>query len=270
MLHLINGECTRDILIRTNIPGDKISVDDILMEGPLPDCLKDEAAWRKRAAWLQKRFGISETEYLQRAQEREQTLAQCSAVNEVTLWYENDVFCQINFLYILYRLAGLDLTRTQLYEVCPEEDRLGLLSAKRLEQLFEKRVEVSLEKLTLAREAWKAICGGVDDITKFLQEDFSAWPRLHTGLELYLEYQTHPQRLQTVVMNALNEGKSTLSEVLSVVNNSAATKNYGLGDLQLARLIMDWPEEIVIEGKADFDNYQQLSKSAGSWKLKWR
>jgi len=100
MLHLINGQCTLDILIRTSVPGDKVSVDDILMEGPLPDYLADETAWRKRAKWLQKRFGISQTEYLQGAQVREQTLVQCSTVNEVTLWYENDVFCQINFLYI--------------------------------------------------------------------------------------------------------------------------------------------------------------------------
>jgi hypothetical protein len=98
MLHLVNGQCTLDVLEKTNIPGDKISVDDILMEGPLPDCLNDEAAWRKRAAWLQKRFGISETEYLQSSRERERVLARCSAIGEVTLWYENDVFCQINFL----------------------------------------------------------------------------------------------------------------------------------------------------------------------------
>ena len=255
-----------DILIRTSIPGDKISVDDMLMEGPLPDCLQDESAWRKRAAWLQKRFGISETEYLQRAQEREQTLARSFTESEVILWYENDVFCQINFLYILQRLAELDLTRTQLYEVCPDEDRLGLLNAEHLEKLFDQRVKVSSEKLILARDAWKAICGGGD----ILQNDFSAWPKLRSGLELYLEYQTHPQRLQTVVMNALDEGKSTFGEVFVVVNNSAATKDYGLGDLQLARLIMDWREEIVIEGKVDFDNYQQLSERAESWKLKRR
>jgi hypothetical protein len=127
---------------------------------------------------------------------------------------------------------------------------LGLLNAGRLEQLFEQRVKVSSEKLILAREAWKATCGGVDSIANFLQENFSAWPRLRAGLELYLEYQTHPQRLRTVVVNALKEGKSTLGEVLSAVNNSAATKDYGLGDLQLARLIMDWPEEIAIEGKS--------------------
>lgn len=266
MLHLVNGQCTLNVLEQTRISGDKISVDDILMEGPLPDCLNDESAWRKRAAWLQTRFGISETEYLQRAQEREQTLARCFTECDVTLWYENDVFCQINFLYILQRFAEIDLTQTRLYEVCPDEDRLGLLNAQHLEKLFDQRVKVSSEKLILARDAWKAICNGED----VLQKDFSAWPKLHKGLELYLEYQTDPRRLQTVVMNALDEGKSTLGEMLFAVNNSAETKDYGLGDLQLARLIVDWREEIVIEGETDFDNYQQLSECAGSWKLKRR
>lgn len=266
MLHLVNGQCTLNGLEKTNISGVKISVDDILMEGPLPDCLKDESAWRKRAAWLQKRFGISETEYLQRAQEREQALARCFTESEVILWYENDVFCQINFLYILQRLAALDPTQTQLYEVCPEEDRLGLLNVEHLEKLFDQRVKVSPEKITLAREAWKAICGGGD----VLQNDFSAWPKLRSGLELYSEYHIDPRRLQKAVMNAIDEGKSTFSEVLFAVNNSAATKDYGLGDLQLARLILDWPEEIAVEGKADFDNYQQLSRNAQSWKLKRR
>jgi hypothetical protein len=139
-----------------------------------------------------------------------------------------------------------------------------------LEYLFEQRVKVSSVKLLLAREAWKAICGGEEDIAKILQEDFSAWPRLRTRFELYLEYQTHPLRLQTVVTNALEEGKSTLSELLVAVNNSVAAKDYGIGDLQLARLIMDWREEILIEGKVDFDNYQQLSEHAQSWKLKQR
>jgi hypothetical protein len=268
MLHLVNGQCTLDILEKTSILGDKVSVDDILMEGPLPDYLQDEAAWRKRASWLQKRFGISETEYLQKAQQREQVLEQCSSISDVTLWYENDVFCQINFLYIFQRLA--QSTPVQLHEVCPDEDRLGLVDISRLEKLFKQRVEVSSEKLILARDAWKAICGGAAKMTNFLQHDFSAWPRLRNGLELYLEYQTHPLRLQTVVTNALEEGKSTLSELLVAVNNSVAAKDYGIGDLQLARLIMDWREEILIEGKVDFDNYQQLSEHAQSWKLKQR
>ena len=146
MIHLVAGDSALGTLKETSVPGDKFSVDDILMEGPIVDGLHSESSWQKRADYLERYFSIPKSQYLSGNAQRRRILEQSLTHDEIVLWFEFDLHCQANLLYFLDWFASRNLGRTRLSLICPEtfpgRDRfrgLGELRANELESLFPQR-----------------------------------------------------------------------------------------------------------------------------------
>src|SRR5215467_10258971 len=148
MIHLVAGESARGTLQKTGVPGEKFSIDDILMEGPIIDGLRSEASWNDRAEYLQRYFSISKSEYLSGKAERDRILQDSLSHDEIVLWFEFDLFCQANLIYFLDWYASRDLGTARLSLICPETfpgrpqfRGLGELREEELESLFPARRE---------------------------------------------------------------------------------------------------------------------------------
>src|SRR5687768_1697132 len=98
MLHLANGESTAALLRSADLPGTVASADDILMEGPPADA-------RKRAQFLEFYLDIPADQYATAWAARLELLAGALDEDEAILWFEEDVFCQLNYLHALSWLA---------------------------------------------------------------------------------------------------------------------------------------------------------------------
>src|SRR5215831_15108087 len=112
MIHLVAGESALGTLKESSVPGEKFSIDDILMEGPIVDGLRTESSWTQRAEYLQSYFSISKPEYLAGKDERDRILGESLSHDEIVLWFEFDLFCQANLLYYLDWYASRDLGAT--------------------------------------------------------------------------------------------------------------------------------------------------------------
>src|SRR3984885_4077650 len=150
MIHLVNGESTLRTLRETSIPGDKFSIDDILIEGPILDGLQSESSWGARADYLERYFSIPKSEYVSGRAERDRVLRESLSHDEIVLWFEFDLHCQANLLYFLDWYASRDPGRARLTLICPEtvpgRERfrgLGELRADELDSLFPGRAEVT-------------------------------------------------------------------------------------------------------------------------------
>src|SRR5215831_9923976 len=108
MIHLVNGESTLGTLCETSVSGDKFSIDDILMEGPAVDGLRSESSWLRRADYLERRLSIPKSDYLERKAERDVVLHGSLAHDEIVLWSEFDLYCQVNLFYVLDWYASND------------------------------------------------------------------------------------------------------------------------------------------------------------------
>src|SRR5258706_7689280 len=102
MLHIHNGDSVLMTARRANLPGEQIAFRDTLVMGPIA-----EDDWvESRARFLSEAYG----EKLLRARnvllEQERLLDAAATHDEVVLWFEHDLFCLVNFLYLLKRLAG--------------------------------------------------------------------------------------------------------------------------------------------------------------------
>jgi hypothetical protein len=82
--------------------------------------------------------------------------------DEIVLWFEHDLFCQLNLLYLLNWFGNLELGNTRLSLInvgaFPGKENfrgIGELNADELASLFPERREVTDVEFKLAQAAWK-------------------------------------------------------------------------------------------------------------------
>jgi len=246
MLHIVNGLATLKLLDRTDIRGARVSGDDIFAEGPIQDCLRTPAAWRTRAEYLQKHFGIPKEQYLQRKEERERSLRSFAYHEEVVLWFEFDLFCQLNLLFLLNWFSGKGLGNTKLTLICPGEfpgmkqfRGLGTLSPRQLTSLFEERAEITDQQRKLADKAWSAYSNpDPTQVQQLLEEGTDELPHLHKAFSAHLErFPWMGNGLNSVeikTLESLSNGPRKFPDLFEVVSNSNAVSFHGMGDVQFS------------------------------------
>ena len=115
--------------------------------------------------------------------------------DEVVLWFEHDLFDQLQLLRVLARCARRGPGRAPLSLICigaypgvSRFDGLGQLSAAQLLGLFPGRRPVTRSQLDLAADGWRRF--GLDDPRPFaalLDDDTSALPYLAGAVRRQLE-----------------------------------------------------------------------------------
>ncbi len=259
MRHLVNGETTARALALADISGDIRSVDDILMEGPAPRRPENPGDLAVRAEFLERYLGIPHAEYMARFRERNDLLTGSCAEDETVLWFEEDVFCQVNFLDALSRLAQSDVSASRLTFVRPPDERLGALSPERLGELFKERKPVTPGLLRFASDTWDLYADpdphGLAALVK--SGDFAPWPLLRKGMAAHLARLPDPRAglgaLERVILEAVDAGAADFDEVFAAVQSQA--RIYGVGDRQVMRYLLDLADSaaalVTIEAGTD-------------------
>src|SRR5687767_7141277 len=163
MLHIHNGDSTADTAKQSTLTGEHFAWRESLITGPTPADLSD-IEWRRiRAKHLSEAYGVKAEECEQSLLMEEEKLASFSQHEEVVLWFEHDLFCQVHLIYLLNWFSQRDLGKTKLSLICigefPGKENfrgLGELSPDELATLFPARQPVTDEQFTLANSAWKA------------------------------------------------------------------------------------------------------------------
>jgi hypothetical protein len=114
-LHVTNGDCTVEGLRETGLAREILAWRDVLHEGPVPDVGEEELR-RVRAAFLAGE-GAADVGALAELAERDRTLA-AHRDGEYVLWFEADLYDQLQLVQILARLAELDVAPDRITLIC--------------------------------------------------------------------------------------------------------------------------------------------------------
>src|SRR6266581_320968 len=90
---------------RANIPGRHVAFREILVAGPTPANVSPHDWIEQRARFLAENYDHNLLRIRTELLDQELMLDQALHEDEVVLWFEHDLFCLINFLYLLGRLA---------------------------------------------------------------------------------------------------------------------------------------------------------------------
>jgi hypothetical protein len=206
MLHITNGHSVG--ISQTGLPGDVVFWMDVLHEGPTPANLTLEQMSEVRARFISDSGWADGRDVGAEFARRDAQLADHARHEEVVLWFEHDLYDQLQLIQILDWFASRDLGATKLSLICVGE-YLGPMKPDRLLSLFPTRHDVTDSELKLARSAWTAFCSpDRSELVRLLSGDTSALPYLEGALTRHLEQ--FPSR-----QNGLSRSEQQILEILS-------------------------------------------------------
>jgi hypothetical protein len=208
----------------------------------------------ERAAYLQQQYGIDSEAYLRDMRETLHRLDEAAQYDEIVLWFEFDLFCQVNLLFVLFYLRQLPVTLPPVSIVqldhhpeVPDFRGMGMLQPRHLPPLFDKRAPLQEEDWQLALQAWEAYSHDNPLALEALSQRSS-----RTLAYLGKALEAHLQRLPGAV-NGLNAVEHFFLDRLT------------LGKLREQALYYQFWNELKIYGFGDFqlDTYIQRLQRAG-------
>ncbi len=246
--HVLNGDSLAEQLKFTSIRENIIVCRECLIDDTYgPEDNHD--FWNKRADYLMKNYHLPRSEYFRLTVDELRRLEDLNDDAEVCLWFEDDLFCQVNMWFVISLIRkGVKISR--VFPEVSTNDRwkgFSACSAEGLERCYATRVRFEPTDITLAQQLWSAYRMADFVSLKALSRTPSACFRL-----LEEVCQAHidrfpadgspgrPERTLLEIMKSKPRGFTTVFREFS-----SREGIYGFGDLQIRPLY----ERIVNEGK---------------------
>lgn len=186
-LNITNGDSAASTLSEAGVEGKIISWRDVLHEGPVDSSLSLEDLSKQRARFIAERRWDDFAHVSGDFAERDRVIQHLDYFDEIVLWFEDDLYDQLQLIQLLDFLARGPARKKRL-SLIQVDGYIPPLAAGKLKELDTKRPRVTSEQFDLAQRAWKAF--GSDDpsaISRLLEENTSALPYLASGLKRHLE-----------------------------------------------------------------------------------
>ena len=251
MLCVTNGDYVVDGLRRGGISGEIFSWKDVLHEGPVPFHLSFDELRGVRARFISEQGWGSFDGVMGDFERRDATLAGFGDHEEVVLFFEHDLYDQLQLIQLLDWFASWESIPVRL-SLVQSNEYLGNLSPGKLKALFEDRQDVSNQQLDLGRAAWGAFrAPDPIRIPAVLQQDTSALPFLGDVLRQLQQFPSVKNGLSRSESQALEEIRSErrpLREVF-VASHQEREDVIFLGDSVFAwylERLSDTPEPLVL------------------------
>lgn len=230
MLHIHNGESVLTVARRANLPGEHTAFRDTLVVGPIPP-----SDWiETRARFLSESYGEKLLRVRNELLQQQRVIDAAAGHDEVVLWFEHDLFCLVNFLYLLAKLAA----HRRLTAVWSEQP-IGGRDEGELELLFESRRAVTPHMLAAAQRGWTAYAAPDPLSLNLLLAEESDLPFLRSGLALHAaRFPSTRNGLGSIESRSLEivaNGANDFAKIFDLFNTDEP--RYGLGDAQLYRIL---------------------------------
>jgi hypothetical protein len=187
MLIITNGDSAVEAIKNARIEAEILPWRDVLHDGPVPLGLNLLEMATVRARFVADCGWGKYDQILKMFEHQYSKLQSFSKFEELVLWFEHDLYDQLQLIQILDFLATADKKSTKISLIC--KDRfVSDSSAKELKIDFENREEITKSKLELGKKGWAAFKSkNPTNIEKFLLEDNSALPFLKDSFLRFLE-----------------------------------------------------------------------------------
>ncbi len=248
-LHITNGDSLTTILKKLEIDGEIVTWREMLCEGKTTTDVGSESFWKTRYDYFSRKYKVTKTRFIDLTLKEYRNLCNHKKQDEIVLWFEYDLFCQINMIAVL---SWLNEHRkgAQIYLVCSgKEDSSGKLYGlselpeERLLHLYKNKIALTLDDVEYADYIWQLYCSDNPiRLETFIKFNASQFEYLPEALEAHLK------RFPTI-KNGLNYLENRILEKSTELNLpskealvGAMLKDqgyYGFGDIQFVRMITD-------------------------------
>lgn len=232
ILNITNGDSAVEIMKKAGIPGEFLPWRDVLHMGPVPENLSLEALSEVRAKFIVGEEWGDAKAITQSFIDRDNTLKSYENYEKVILWFEHDLYDQLQVLQILDWLHGHRSNSTNLSIICIDQ-YLGLLAPEEMASLFKYEVPIIDAQLKLANQGWAAFRSATPEKwNALLKEDTSALPFLKGAivrvLEEYPSQTNGLSRTEQQALTIISEGEHRPGRVFG--HNQQLEERIFMGD----------------------------------------
>lgn len=247
LLHITNGDSFTEKLQTLPLKGDIITWREMLCEGKTLSTVGSESFWKTRFEFLNKNYKVSKSWFVEKTLKEYRSLCNHKQQDQIVLWFEYDLFCQVNMLAVLSWLKT-HRRHAEISLVCSgkedESDKLyalNELSDEKLVSLYENRTVLSQDDIEYADYVWQLYCSDnpirLENLTDYKNYKFDY---LADAVEAHLQrFPTIKNGLNGVenhILNlAINEKPKTKREFLGKILSNQGM--YGFGDSQYERML---------------------------------
>ncbi len=232
-LNITNGDSAAGTLSEAGTAGKIVAWRDVLHEGPVDSSLSLNALSKQRARFISERGWGDFAHVSGDFAERDRVIQHLDYFDEVVLWFEDDLYDQLQLIQVL-DFFSRGSPRQKKLTLIQVDGYLPPLSSAQLQKLDEARALVTPEQYSVAQKAWKAF--GSDDpsgILRLLGENLSALPYLAFALWRHLEefpwVANGLSRSEREALTAVEEGHAT--PVAAFLEAATRQESIFLGDI---------------------------------------
>ncbi|TDQ29795.1 DUF1835 domain-containing protein [Tenacibaculum caenipelagi] len=243
LLHITNGDSTTHKLQKLNIDGDIITWREMLCEGKTIVDVGSESFWKIRFDFLKDSYKVTKKKFIDYTLKEYRNLCNHKQQDEIVLWFEYDLFCQINMVAVISWLKryrkGHKVSLVSSGKISGSDKMFGLgeLTTEQLKQHFENRIELTNDDIEYADYIWQLYCSDsplpLENAHKFnpkspfvylekaLRSHLLRFPSIENGLN----------HIENNILNAINDNEFANQDQL-VGYLLKHQENYGFGDSQ--------------------------------------
>lgn len=230
--HILNGDCLAESFPK-EIDGEKIIWREALISGPV----SANNFFENRKAFISESFDGNHGDYQWMVVDEFNKIKNIPEGSEVYFWFEDDLYCQVNFWFLLSKIKDKNV---KSFAVLPqfknEKDRwkgFGNSSEKDLLESFKSAIEISKQEIALANELWTAFSNLDLEQLKILSKIKSmVFRKLREIVHLYIEFSEG--KLNDKILDIQNSEKD-FGKIFQQFSEQFG--EFGFGDLQFKLIL---------------------------------
>ena len=243
-LHITNGSVLTNYLVELEFPGEILTWEELLCEGPTIEHINSEEFLDIRQKFLREFYQIEVD--LNKVEQDINVLNNTEDFSEIILWFEYDLFCHINLIGVINLIIQKKIN-LPLYLVCSgrihgvnELKGLAELSASQLKAHYKARVRLTADDKDLARTIWQLYNGKDHNLIKPYIVKHSSFEYLSNCLKAHLQRFPNTENglseLELNILRIINcRDIHSKNHLLGYALNFQGF--YGYGDMQFERII---------------------------------
>lgn len=236
-IHILNGDALK-LQFPKSIQGEIVIARECLVDGDVEGNDLDKL-FDVRAKFLSQHYGGTEQEYFGEVVPEFIKIMNIKAGTDVILWFEDDLFCQVNFWFVVYLLIQKSSAKN-VFLVRPKQHTpygFGGLSEIELVTAYEMRIRLTdLEKIAALWQLYQD--DNTQKMLKYAEELEQQYPFLLVAVKAHID--------RIPVNGKLGRPLESLKAIVNELKTEEFGKVfqefckresiYGFGDLQVKRL----------------------------------
>jgi len=242
-LHITNGDFTTNYLKSLNFSGDFITWREMLCEGKTTTDVGSENFWKNRFEFLKSSYKVSKKKFIDYTLKEYRTLCNKKSTDEIVLWFDHDLFCQINMVAVISWLKryrqGYHITLVQSGKIHGSKKIKGIndFTEKQVHKQFKERVTLTKDDIEYADYIWQLYCSDsplrletvhqfnpmspFQNMTTVLEAHIRRFPTVENGLNF-----DENNTLRTAQAKEFDSKENLIKQLLK------EDEVYGFGDVQ--------------------------------------